>query len=127
MLRNRGLTGVVVALLLTTAGSFAAPAALARATGNCHAQPALRVNWNGCDLANAKLNNDLLAYASLVGTDLHNASLYGASLNYANLTHANLAVSVRHTSLTPPSTTRTSQAPSSATPSSITPTFMGPT
>lgn len=85
MLRKRGLTGAVAALLLTTAGSVMAPAALATATGNRHALPAPRVNWNGCDLSYANLNDALLPHASLVGTDLHGASLIDANITNANL------------------------------------------
>ena len=45
----------------------------------------------GCDLRNANLSDEYLAFANLSNANLSNANLSGADLKYANLSNANLS------------------------------------
>ena len=59
-------------------------------TGTVHPRPAPGVDWSGCDLRGADLDNASLARADLSGADLYAANMNNSTLRRANLSGADL-------------------------------------
>lgn len=59
-------------------------------TGVVTPAPTPGVDWSGCDLANANLNDAALTGANLSGANLNNTMLHLAALQHANMTGATL-------------------------------------
>jgi hypothetical protein len=61
-------------------------------TTNCISFPHLEIDWHGCDLRRANLNNAMLKSADLSGANLSGATLEFAFMFGANLTGADLSL-----------------------------------
>jgi uncharacterized protein YjbI with pentapeptide repeats len=95
-----GVSALAAGMLAVTAGAAgAAPAVVTcptvdATTGAVSPAPSAGVNWSGCNLTNANLNQSNLSGANLAGANLTHATFNGANVAGITLTTANLTGAV---------------------------------
>jgi len=94
---ERGVMGLVFALLLLLVGAYAGFTLIPPSvqSADCTAIAAPGVNWNNCQLPGVQILNQDFTSANMNSTNLQNANLFGGvfrdtEMSYANLSQANL-------------------------------------